>query len=336
MTTQAVLVETLTQLIEGESLDERGAYAAMHALIAIGNHATSAAFLSLIASRPLPLPTFRGFHVALREIETPVHLSVPCLDLCGTGGDGKHTFNISTTAAFVVAGAGFHVAKHGNFSSSSVCGSSNLIEALGAALTSKPEVLTRQIEEAGICYLHAPLFRPALAELSTVRRQLGLRTVFNVIGPLLNPARPATQLIGVADAETLRLYTYFLEESEMQYTVVHSRDGYDEVSLTGIADVFTRQGGCSLTPERDFGLPSCRPGALMGGTDAAENAKITHKVLAGEGTAAQRDVVVANSALAIHCKKPEWSLAECVARATESIESGAALRCLKRFVEIGG
>jgi anthranilate phosphoribosyltransferase len=255
------------------------------------------------------------------------------MDLCGTGGDGKDTFNISTTTSFVVAGAGIRVAKHGNNGVSSVCGSSNVLTHLGIGFTNDEDTLRRCLEEAGICYLHAPLFHPAMKHVAPVRRALSMRTFFNMLGPLVNPSRPSCQLVGVYDLELARLYAYLLQRGEGHYTVVHSLDGYDEISMTGPVKLISSRGEEILEPAA-FGLSQVTPSALYGGDDIPSAAAIFTRLLQGEGTPAQETAVLANAAVAIRTARPELSLSDAREMATESLRSGKAWQAFQTLVAL--
>jgi len=253
------------------------------------------------------------------------------IDLCGTGGDGKNTFNVSTLSAFVVAGAGVKVAKHGNYGVSSVCGSSNVLEHLGYTFTNDVDQLTRQIEENNIAVLHAPLFHPALKAVGPIRKGFGMSSIFNLLGPMVNPSQPKNQLIGVFNQEVLRLYKYVYQQLETRHTLIHSIDGYDEISLTGSVRVVRRDSDRLERPE-EMGFIQVTESDIYGGETIAEAAKIFVSVLSNEGTIAQNSVVLANSAMAIQASGLAEDYQECVAYAKKSLESGAALSCFKKSV----
>ena len=252
------------------------------------------------------------------------------VDVCGTGGDEKNTFNISTATAFVVAGAGVLVAKHGNHGFSSSCGSSTVLEALGVPLRTNPSLLRRDLDEIGLCFIHGPLFHPGLATVAPVRRAFGMRTFFNLLGPLLNPAQPRWRLVGVSARPIIRLYESVLSTLGSEYSVVHTHGGYDEISLTAPFDWVTPQGWDLVHPE-DLGLSMVEPEELYGGSSAEQNAQLIVRILDGVGTVAQEAVIVANAALALHTVNPRTSLFDCVSQARESIVSGRARRCLAYF-----
>ncbi|HFB62062.1 MAG TPA: anthranilate phosphoribosyltransferase, partial [Bacteroidetes bacterium] len=255
------------------------------------------------------------------------------IDVCGTGGDGKDTFNISTLAAFVVAGAGYKVAKHGNYGVSSSCGSSNVMEYLGYAFTNEEDKLKRQLDASGFCMMHAPLFHPAMKNVAPIRRELGVKTFFNMLGPLVNPSFPQNQMVGVYSLEVARLYNYlFQQETSARFSIIHSLDGYDEVSLTGKVKSY-RPGGEKLLEPADWGLQPVRPEEISGGKIVQEAAALFLSVLKNEGTPAQTRVVLANAAAAIQVfeKKP---LTVCVEKARKSLLSGKAYAALKKAIEL--
>lgn len=298
------------------------------------NESQMAAFLAVFRMRSITVDELEGFRDAMLALCRSLDFAAyEAIDLCGTGGDGKDTFNISTLSAFVVAGSGVKVSKHGNYGVSSVCGSSNVLQHLGLQFTNDESVLRRQMEEAGICYLHAPLFHPAMKHIAPVRKALRVRTFFNMLGPLVNPASPKSQIIGVFSLELARLYGYLLQRKEMQYKVLHTLDGYDEVSLTGAFKMISNSGEELLQP-RDLGLAAVAAETLHGGNDIPSAAEIFTRVLNGDGTAEQTRVVIANSGLAIHCARPTWSLSDAFAAARESLESGKARQALNQLIEI--
>ena len=291
-----------------------------------------AAFITTFLMRNVSVDELLGFRDALIELSVKVDLDREAIDLCGTGGDGKDTFNISTLAAFVVAGAGFKVVKHGNYAASSVSGSSDVLQHLGYQFTNDEGVLNDQLEKCGICFLHAPLFHPALKEVAPIRRTLQIKTFFNMLGPLVNPAMPKYQLVGVYDLHIGRLYQYFMQESDKQYAIVHSLDGYDEVTLTADARVISNNFDGILAPQ-DFGKKIIPAVALAGGDSVKAAADIFLAVLSNEGSKAQEDAVVANAALGIQCFDQSKSLLECVQEAQESLTSGKALEVLKSVLK---
>jgi anthranilate phosphoribosyltransferase len=324
--------EILTSIIRGQILSEEAAHSALSGILSVEVPAAqTAAFLTAIQMRGIQLPELRGFHRVLTESGTGVDLQEENLiDVCGTGGDGKGTFNISTLAAFVLAGTGVKVAKHGNSSATSGCGSSDILIFLGMKFTADEEKLRRDLAEANICYLHAPLFQPLLKKVAPLRGEIGFRTFFNFLGPLVNPARPRFQFIGVAEPSILRLYRYFLEDSGTDFALVHARDGYDEISLTGAFDAATNEGMETYYPE-DLGFETIGPEELDGGNSIEEAADIFLKILRGGGNKPQSEVVAANAAFAMRFMRPELSFADCRVQAEESLRSGAALRAFEKL-----
>ena len=322
----------LNRLLSGQILNETEAATALTQILSgeIPPSQTSA-FLTALAQRGIRLSELAGFHRILREQGKQIDFGeVETIDVCGTGGDGKHTFNISTAAAFVLAGANLKVAKHGNASATSGCGSSDVLAFLGVRFSDDQTILCEQLERANICYLHAPLFQPALKNLAPLRREIGFRTFFNLLGVLLNPARPKYQLIGVAEPFALRLYRYFLEDSATEFALVHSRDGYDEISLTGAFDVVTNLGGESFYPE-DLGFQTVDGDDLKTGETVEAAAETFVRILSGNGTTAHNNVVAANAAFAMRLVFPELTFAECCLRAQSSLASGAALNAFERL-----
>jgi anthranilate phosphoribosyltransferase len=274
-----------------------------------------------------------GFSRALLDAATPVDLgAADLIDVCGTGGDGKDSFNISTTVAFVLAGAGYRVAKHGNVAVSSSCGSSNVLEALGVPLTADQSHLRGSLERSGVCFLHAPLFHPVLRRFGAMRKELGFKTVFNALGPLVNPARPSYQYSGVYSLELQRLYSNLLHRRGGRFAVVHSIDGYDEVSLTGVARVTTDSGTYEFRP-RDFGVVPVLPDSIRAAGGAAEGAALITSILHGKASAAHEDVVCANAAVAMSAFEGSQDISRFMGEAKESIRSGRALEALRRSRE---
>ena len=286
-----------------------------------------------VREQQIPILIDRTDNVLL-EMRIPVDLSEYApIDIVGTGGDGKNTFNISTAACFVVAGAGYPVVKHGNYGATSVSGASNVMEQHGVQFTSDMSRLRKSKDMCNIAYLHAPLFNSAMKAVAPVRKALGVRTFFNMLGPLVNPALPKYQLLGVYNLPLLRLYNYVFQESDTRFAVVHGLDGYDEISLTGEFKVATSTTETIYTPE-SIGFNRYCEQDLDGGKSPDEAARIFDRVLQGEATPAQTDCVIANAAFAIRVIEPEKSLADCIALARESMESGRALKTLKMFVEL--
>lgn len=255
------------------------------------------------------------------------------LDVCGTGGDGKNTFNISTLTALVVAGTGQKVAKHGNYSFSSSCGSSNVLEAMGVRFSSDERFLNESLDKAGICFLHAPLFHPALKNVAKVRKELGIRTIFNLLGPLVNPLKPKYQLTGVSSLEIQELYSKVLKEAGVNFIAAYSYDGYDEISLTGKFRVATKEGTIDINP-KDIELNCIKPEDIFGGEDVKSSTDIFSKVLNGEGTEAQNAVVLCNSAYALMLTDPKLNLRFAYEKASHSLLDGKAKSCLSSVISL--
>ena len=322
--------EILGQLINQQTLSKEQARGIMLRIAREEfSEAEIAAFLTTFLMRPISVEELSGFRDALLELANKIDFSdFEAIDLCGTGGDGKDTFNISTLTAVVVAGAGYKVVKHGNYGVSSVSGSSNVLEQLGYKFSNDHNTLKRQVDQHNICFLHAPLFHPAMKAVGPTRRNLKVKTFFNLLGPLVNPASPSHQVVGVYDLHVARLYQHFLQQGNRSYLVVHGLDGYDEVSLTGSSKVIGNQREEILEPA-DFGLNHYQAELLYGGESVAEAAKIFVDILALNGTKAQENVVLANAGLAIQCFKPEQALPECVNEAREALHSHAAFKTFK-------
>lgn len=293
-----------------------------------------AALLTVFQMRGITVDELTGFREALMETRVPIDFApYRPIDIAGTGGDGKNTFNISTCACFIVAGAGYKVAKHGNYGATSVSGASNVIEQHGVRFTNNPDILKRSMEECNIAYLHAQLFNPAMKTVGSVRKALGVRTLFNLLGPLVNPCKPAYQLLGVADLSQMRLYTNVFYKLGIDFAVVNSLDNYDEISLTDEFKVMTRNYERIYRPQA-LGFSAVRPEELSGGACKEDAARIFDNVLNNRAEAAQTQCVIVNAAFAIQVMEPEKEIEECIAIARESLESGRALKTLKKFIEI--
>lgn len=298
------------------------------------NDAQVASLITVFLMRNISVEELCGFRDALLEMRVPVDLDeYSPIDIVGTGGDGKNTFNISTAACFTVAGAGFPVVKHGNYGATSVSGASNVMEQHGVKFTDDADRLRRSMDACNIAYLHAPLFNPALKAVAPVRKALAVRTFFNMLGPLVNPVIPKYQLLGVYNLPLLRLYTYTYQESQTRFAVVHSLDGYDEISLTDEFKVATCGNEKIYTPE-SLGFARYHENDLDGGQTVGDAARIFDRVMEGTATQAQKDVVVVNAAFAIRVICPDRPLEECIALARESLDSGKALATLKKFIEV--
>ena len=291
------------------------------------------AFMTVYLMRSITIEELQGFRDALLELCVKADLNeYETIDIVGTGGDGKNTFNISTLACFIVAGTGQKVAKHGNYGASSISGSSNVMEQLGYKFSSDNSKLKKEIDEANICFLHAPLFHPALKTVGPIRKNLAMRTFFNMLGPMANPANPAYQLIGVYNLEMARIYNYLLQLNNKPFTIIHSLDGYDEISLTNDTKVITNEGERIMTPEQ-LGKRMVSAQDINGGNSVEEAAKIFTTILKGEGTWAQNAVVLANAAMALHCTGNYKTYDDAYNAAVESLESGKANECLKKLIQ---
>ncbi len=297
------------------------------------NPSQIAAFLTVYMMRSITIEELEGFRDALLELCKAVDLSeFEPIDLCGTGGDGKDTFNISTLASFITAGAGVPVTKHGNYGVSSKCGSSNVLESLGIKFSNEADFLKRSIDQAGICILHAPLFHPAMKNVAPIRRALAVKTFFNMLGPMVNPAFPRNQMVGVFNLELARMYGYLYQNTDIKYTVLHALDGYDEISLTGRTKTISNRSEAMLEPE-DFGVSAVRPDQITGGDSIEESADIFMSILEGKGTEAQNNVVCANAGMAIATAK-ELTPLEGFELAQSSLLSGNGLQSLKKLQEL--
>lgn len=292
-----------------------------------------ASFLTIFGMRAITIDEISGFVEALQELCLRVDLGdFDTTDMCGTGGDGKDTFNISTLSSLVVAGAGYKVAKHGNYGVSSGCGSSNVLEYFGFQFTADQDKLKHDLDKHNICFMHAPLFHPAMKEVGPVRKGMGVKTFFNMVGPLVNPSFPKRQVGGVYNLEVARIYKYLLQQSGKQFIIIHSLDGYDEISLTGnvklLSNIFDK-----IVAPIDFGFNQLQPESISGGSTIPDSAKIFKDILEGNGTEAQENVIFANAALGIQVFKPKQSLVDCVAEAKESLKSGKAANVFRKLIE---
>jgi anthranilate phosphoribosyltransferase len=329
-----IMKQILNRLINHEQLSREEARTVL-VNISEGkyNQSQIAAFLTVYMMRNVSLEELEGFRNALLDLCLPVDFSdYNTVDLCGTGGDGKNTFNISTLASFVTAGAGVKVTKHGNYGVSSVSGSSNVMEALGIKFSNKKDVLKRSLDEAGICVLHAPLFHPAMKNVAPIRRELGVKTFFNMLGPMVNPAFPKNQLVGVFNLEMARMYGYLYQKSEKNYAVLHAMDGYDEISLTGPAKVISKNSEKILKAE-DFGVKQIQESEIFGGETVKASAEIFLNILNGKGNEAQNNVVCANAALAISIVENS-TIKDGFEKAQESLQSKKALNSLRKLQQL--
>jgi anthranilate phosphoribosyltransferase len=292
------------------------------------------AFMTVYLMRSITIQELQGFRDALLELCIPVDLDgAEVIDIVGTGGDGKNTFNISTLACFIVAGSGQKVAKHGNYGASSVSGSSNVMEQMGYKFKNNQDLLKKELDHAGICFLHAPLFHPALKTVGPIRRNLGMRTFFNMLGPMVNPATPAFQLVGVYNLEMARIYNYLLQQGGNAFTIIHGLDGYDEISLTNDTKVITQAGEQILSPEQ-LGKRRVLARDIEGGESVQEAAKIFRDILSGRGSWAQNAVVLANAAMALHSTAKFSSYDHAYATAVDSLDSGKAYQALQKLVDL--
>jgi len=329
-----MIIEITNHINSGAYLDESQTYELMNH-ISEGRFSLDdiVQFLDALSSRLVSKDELLGFRNALTELCLQVDLGTENIDIVGTGGDGKNTFNISTTSAFVIAGAGYNVAKHGNYGVSSISGSANVLQHLGVEFTSSEDKLKTFIDKAGICFLHAPLFHPAMKEVGPARKKLGKKTVFNILGPLVNPSLAAKMVTGVYDASILPLYDHVLNKAGVTYAVLYAEDGYDEVSLTSKVYTYKNSGKALLATE-EFGLATIMPEELYGGDTIKDAAAILTSVLANTCSEAQKNVVLANAALGIQLYNQSLSLIDCVAMARQSIESGEAQKSLHTLIEL--
>jgi len=325
--------EILNHLIEHRTLSKEQAREVLKNIATGGyNQSQIAAFMTVYLMRSITVEELGGFREAMLELCVPVEISeYNAMDLCGTGGDGKDTFNISTLASFVVAGAGQHVAKHGNTGVSSICGSSNLLAHFGYEFTNDEGKIRKNLDEAGICFLHAPLFHPAMKNVAPIRKELGVKTFFNMLGPMVNPSFPKIQLVGVFSLELARLYAYLYQEHEGNFSIIHALDGYDEISLTGDFKMISNHGEKLLSPE-SLGLATINSETITGGKTVEASAGIFEAILKGKGTAEQNAVVLANAAAALVTADQNMDFEAAVAKAEKSLLSGEALRTFLALV----
>ncbi len=296
------------------------------------NNSQIAAFITAYGMRNITVEELQGFRDAMLDLCLKVDFSdFELIDLCGTGGDGKDTFNISTLASFIVAGAGHKVAKHGNYGVSSGCGSSNVMEYLGYQFTNDQSELKRSLDKAGICFIHAPLFHPAMKTVAPIRRELGVKTFFNMLGPMCNPAKPKNQMVGVFSLELARIYAYLYQQTDKNYSIVHAVDGFDEVSMTCDFKTFSKKGE-ALTKIGDLGFTQIAESEIQGGDTVESSAKIFMDVLEGSATDAQTNVVLCNAAIAIQTIEQGKTFADCYYEAEESLMSKRALSSFKNLI----
>jgi len=292
------------------------------------------AFMTVYLMRSITIEELQGFREALLELCVPVDLNgYDVIDIVGTGGDGKNTFNISTLSCFIVAGTGQKVAKHGNYGASSISGASNVMEQVGYKFKNDKDKLKKEIDDTNICFLHAPMFHPALKTVGPIRKNLGMRTFFNMLGPMVNPATPKFQLVGVFSLEMARIYNYLLQQTESAFTIIHGLDGYDEISLTNDTKVISNEGERIMTPEQ-LGRRMVEAKDIQGGSSVEEAAKIFMKILSREGTWSQNAVVLANAGMALHCTGNYKNYDEAYNAGVESLESGRARDVLKNLIAL--
>ena len=297
------------------------------------NSSQISSFLTVYLMRDISAEELDGFREAMIELSLDVDIDGDNLiDLCGTGGDGKDTFNISTVSSFIVAGAGIKVSKHGNYGVSSSCGSSNIISHLGHEFSNNLDLLKSSLEKSNICFLHAPLFHPSLKNISPIRSDLGVKTFFNMLGPMVNPIQPKSQLVGVFNSNIFRLYSHIYSKTKKNYCIVHSIDGYDEISLTGPFKLFSNKNDIMLD-SKDLGFSNIKSQNIKGGKNINESSKIFVDILKNESSDDHKSIVLANAGLAIYCANKLTSIKEGIEVAKESLESGRAYNCLKSFIE---
>jgi anthranilate phosphoribosyltransferase len=298
------------------------------------NETELAALMTVYLMRSITIDELQGFRDGLLELALPVNLGdYEVMDIVGTGGDGKNTFNISTLACFIVAGTGRKVAKHGNYGATSVSGASNVMETLGYKFRPDEGKLKTELDETNFCFLHAPQFHPALKAVAQIRKNLGFRTFFNMLGPMVNPAKPQYQLVGVYSLEMARIYNYLLQQSGRPFTIIHSLDGYDEISLTNDTKVITNKGERIVSAE-EAGKRRVDPSDIHGGNTVEDAAKIFVKVLKGQGSWAQNAVVLANAAMALHCTGGFGSYDDAHDAAIDSLESGKAYESFQKLIAL--
>ncbi|KKO90856.1 anthranilate phosphoribosyltransferase [Sphingobacterium sp. Ag1] len=326
--------EILAHLFEYKTFSRQEAYEIL-TNIAMGKYDSHqiAAFMTAYGMRSIRVEELGGFRDAMYDLCLKLDFDgYDLIDLCGTGGDGKNTFNISTIASFITAGAGYHVAKHGNIGVSSSCGSSNVMEYLGYQFSNDKAELQLQLDEANICFLHAPLFHPAMKTVAPIRRALGVKTFFNMLGPLTNPSNPRFQSVGVFSLELARLYGYLYQNTNKQYSIIHALDGYDEISMTGDFKVINNKGENYYSME-DLGFTPVLAQELTGGETIAEAAQTFLSILNNQGTDVQNNVVLTNAAFAIKTFNPEKSFGDCFYEAEGSLMGGKALRSFQKLIK---
>jgi anthranilate phosphoribosyltransferase len=297
------------------------------------NNSQIASFITVYMMRTITVQELAGFRDAMLELCIPVQFAEPVMDVCGTGGDGRNTFNISTLSSFVVAACGQPVAKHGNYGVSSVSGSSNMLEYFGFKFTNDSDQLKKQMEKTNIAFMHAPLFHPAMKTVAPIRKELGVKTFFNMLGPMVNPAMPGIQLVGVFNLELARQYGYLYQQTDKHFSIIHCLGGYDELSLTNKAKVFTNKGEQVVSPE-DFGFSYLNAIDITGGESVESAAKLFINILEGKGSKAQQEVVIANAAMALVTANRNLTYADASEQAKETLVSGRALALFKKLLTL--
>jgi anthranilate phosphoribosyltransferase len=325
----------LQHLFEHKTLSQQQAKEVMLNIAkGVYNDTEITAFITVFLMRSITIEELQGFRDGLLELAVPVDLNgYDVIDIVGTGGDGKNTFNISTLACFIVAGAGKKVAKHGNYGATSVSGASNVMEFLGYKFKNHSDQLKKEVEETNFCFLHAPLFHPALKAVAQIRKNIGFRTFFNMLGPMVNPANPQYQLVGVYNLEMARIYNYLLQQTGKPFTIIHGLDGYDEISLTNDTKVITQKGEKVLSAE-ELGKRTVSASDITGGVSVEDAAKTFLQILKGKGTWAQNAVVLANAAMALQCTGGYNNYNEAYNAAVESLEGGNAYQKLQKLISL--
>ena len=322
----------LNRLQEFDTLTSSESYDIIHKMSnGEFNNSEIAAFLFSFNLRDIQLQEMIGFKEAMLSLALPFDANLETTDLCGTGGDQKDTFNISTISSFIVAGSGIKVTKHGNYGVSSFCGSSNILESFGYKFTSNPTQLHKQLASSNICFLHAPLFHPAMKNVAPIRRELGVKTFFNLLGPLVNPAQPSHQLIGVFSPKVQRLYQFIHQQTNKEITIVHSMDGYDEISLTAPFKIISNKSENLLNPD-DLNMKTISHEALSGGKNIEDAKIIFSNILHNKGTEAQVNAVIANAGAAIS-NFNNTNLLAGIEVAKESLISGKALESFNNMLK---
>jgi anthranilate phosphoribosyltransferase len=325
----------LQHLFEHKTLSQQQAKEVMLNIAkGVYNDTEITAFITVFLMRSITIEELQGFRDGLLELAVPVNLNgYDVIDIVGTGGDGKNTFNISTLACFIVAGAGKKVAKHGNYGATSVSGASNVMEYLGYKFKNHNDQLKKEIEETNFCFLHAPLFHPALKAVAQIRKNIGFRTFFNMLGPMVNPANPQYQLVGVYNLEMARIYNYLLQQTGRAFTIIHGLDGYDEISLTNDTKVITQNGEKVLSAE-ELGKRTVSAADITGGNTVEEAANTFLKILQGKGSWAQNAVVLANASMALQCTGDYKTYNDAYNAAVESLEGGKAYQQLQKLISL--